>query len=97
MPAPPRRRWHRFSRGTMIALGVALVCATALVLSSARFRIGYHNWAMQRSWDAVYVEPDTVTNGLAGYSLDELRDRYAHHRQRLVELGAVNQRIYVFK
>jgi hypothetical protein len=81
----------------IVALCVALTTAAVLILSSSRFQIRHHTQAMQRALDETYAAPDTVDNGLVGYTLGETYDRYTYHRQRLIELGAVRERNFVFK
>lgn len=82
-----------YRRRAIILVAVALVAI--VVTSLPLFQVHYHQWQMRRARHDTYGKPpDVHLDGLSGYTLRESNERYEYHRQRLVELGAVNELHY---
>jgi len=86
---------RRLTRSLVAVCAVAFVVAV-LLISSSPFQIRYHEWQMQRAWDAMWAQPDVQHRNLVGKVLGDDYERYAYHRQQLVRLGAVRELHYKF-
>jgi hypothetical protein len=85
----------KLSRFKTIALGgliLITVCALGIWSCRREISIAYERWAMNSAYNQLFGNPQPIGNGLAahdvsGIDVDAVMSRYAHHRQRLVELG----------
>ncbi len=93
-----RTRGGRVALLTLALVTVAVLCgATILLVGSPAARVRYHEWRMQAGWDRhMRQTPAPASGGLVGYSIEDGYEAYEHHRDRLVELGAVVRRTFVF-
>ena len=71
------------------------IVAAYMVARSHPIRIAYHLHRMQAAHEAIWAEPTTATtDGTPLYGTDELFDRHAYHRERLVDLGCYFHAVY---
>lgn len=80
-----------------VSLVVVLICGGVVVGGRRAFQVGYHRWQMQRVHQA-YLEPKTISDGFVVVHVpSDAAGRYEYHRQKLVELGGIVERHYVFE
>jgi hypothetical protein len=77
------------------AIGVALLIAAAIVATTVwnrAIQIDYHNWRMRANF-AAHLEqpPESISGGLSAISVGTAHAAYERHRDRLVELGAIDR------
>jgi hypothetical protein len=77
-----------------LALGVGIVIA--VVANQTSLAIAYHEWQMDRAYRRAYSDPVVHPDGLVSHVVDEDFVDYEHHRDRLVDFGAIHRIDYRF-
>jgi hypothetical protein len=101
-PSSPQSHPPASSKRTVLIL-IALLClgiltTTGFILwQTPTVRIAYHDWRMQHNWDKTFEEPSGESGGLTYYDTDTTYAVYQRHRQKLIELGAVEEIQYTFE
>jgi hypothetical protein len=84
----------RVSRRRLILAAILLATvATALfLLRSQALLVRFHDWRMRTNWEQHYSQPpESVGAGLGAISVGAAYSAYEHHRDRLIDLGAVQR------
>ncbi len=92
----PLQRFVTHRRWLALLLALAVIIGAGVVLRNA-WQVPYHQWRMHASWQQHISQDPQVSNGFVMLDVGRAHARYEHHRQRLVELGAVTRREYGFQ
>ncbi|MEN6406436.1 MAG: hypothetical protein ABFC77_08190 [Thermoguttaceae bacterium] len=91
----PRRR---ISVKILISLATLMVVGGIVVVKHRVFQLQYYKWQMERAQRQAYDGQKTTENGfVVAHVPREAEERYEYYRQKLVELGSITERHYVFQ
>lgn len=88
---------NQFRLTLFLLVVVALFVLAAIVVNRATILVSYHDWQMGRAHERAYADPIVHPNGLVSLEVDGDFEQYEHHRDCLVDLGALCRIDYEFQ